>query len=408
MYIKLKTQIPHKEDIKLIKELSKYEPKCRFNHLPLVWKEAKDFLVYDRWGNVFIDFTSGICVTNAGHSNEEVKTIIEKQLLLNQIYTYTFPTEIRRDYLKELIKFTPSFCEKAFLLSAGTEACEHAFKLMKLYGKRKNKDIIISFYGAMHGRTLGSELLRGKAKWAGTLIPPIVHLPFPSKKDNFNDIINLYIRNGLNPYKICGIFLETYQGYSAIFYPKKYIQDLVKFARKYEALICFDEVQGGFGRTGKMFNFEHYEVEPDLICVGKGMSSSLPLSGILGRKKLLDIFTDASTTFSTNPICCAAGLANLQEIKRILPSVKRKGNFLFNYLRKYLKGYEINGKGLLAGIITPTVDFATKVCHKTVPKGLLVILTGANSVKIAPPLTIPLDALKEGLEILVKTIKEVE
>ncbi|KKM72105.1 hypothetical protein LCGC14_1423890 [marine sediment metagenome] len=386
----------------IIRTIKRFEARSMHGQLPVIWKTANMDIVTDINNKKYIDFTSGICVTNAGHSNPEICRALFEEVTGGLMHSYTFYNKPRADFLEHLIKNTPDFIEKAFLVSSGTEATECALKLMKLYGRETRKDIIMSFNGAMHGRTLGSEFLKGKERWIGTWFPEIIHLPFPDSKDKFYPDVEWWLVSNIPYRKICGIMIETYQGWSARFYPKKYIQDLVMWCRKHKILVCFDEIQGGMGRTGKLFNYMHYDVEPDLICVGKGFSSSLPLAGVLGKKWILDgpETGSMSSTHSANPLCCAVGLANFKEIQRILPSVSAKGKLLHKELKKIFPNFEINGKGLLAGIITPTEEYATKVCYKAMKKGLLLIKTGLNSIKIAPPLCITKENLLKGLNIL--------
>jgi len=391
----------------VIKTIQRYESRSMHNQLPVVWIRAEDFYIYDENGKRYIDFTSGVCVTNVGHSNKKICDAIAMQLDSGLLYSYNFYNRERAEFLEYLIKHTPKFIEKAFLVSSGTEACECAIKLMRLDGKEKSitkeNKYIISFMGSMHGRTLGAEFLKGEAKWIGSWFPGVINVPFPTEKDKWNEWVN-YL--DINPSKICGIMLETYQGWSARFYPKKYIQDLVKWAKKHKILVCIDEIQGGMGRTGKLFNYIHYDIEPDLVCVGKGFTSGVPMSGVLGRKEILDLPKEGSmsSTYSANPLCCTVGLANFKEILRLLPTVEKKGKILHRELRKIFPKFEINGKGLLAGIITPSTEYATKVCYKAMKKGLLLIKTDKNSIKISPPLSVTIDGLRKGLNILSKII----
>ena len=386
----------------IINTINKYESRSMHGQLSVVWDSALDDKVWDINGKGYIDFTSGICVTNVGHTNDEIiRALCQQSMKLS--HSYTFNTEIKAKFLKFLINNTPSFCEKAFLVSSGTEATEAAVKMMRMYGMkiRRRKRFIISFEGAMHGRTMLAEQLKGRNKdnkWAFEKeAPEICWLNFPNKEDNFNPEELFY-----SPQDIAGIIIETYQGWSARFYPKKYIQNLVKWCKKNNILVCFDEIQGGMERTGKLFNYMHYKVEPDLICVGKGFTSSLPMAGVIGRKEILDTPEEGSmsSTHSANPLCCAVGLVNFKEILRILPSVKSKGDLLHKRLKEIFPDCEINGKGLLAGIVTGSEEYATKVCYKAMKKGLLLIKTGRESIKIAPPLIISKKNLEKGLQIL--------
>ena len=320
-YAKVVTKLPHKADLKLLSDINKYEANSMQGQIPLIWDSAKGFLVKDRHGNQFLDFTSGIAVANCGHGNNDIMNAIRSKINRPLVHSYTFGTEIRYKFLKELVDiYYPK--GKAFLVSAGTEATEVAVKLMRRYGISHKKEMIgiVSFKGAMHGRTSISENLKGdsfqtsKDGWANRDNSILnINPPFDSEKFNYKHIPD--IKN------ICGIIIESYQGWSARFYNKKYMQDLVKYCKENNILVCFDEIQGGFGRTGKMWAWEHYNIpQPDLICFGKGVSSSVPLSGVLGRKDILDILEvgGMSSTHSANPISCAAGLSNLQYLKNTI------------------------------------------------------------------------------------------
>jgi 4-aminobutyrate aminotransferase-like enzyme len=393
-YIKLYTLIPNKQDVKEYEMFNKFEARSMHGQLPVIWDSAKDFLVYDRHGNRFIDFTSGICVANVGHGNKEILDSIDYCLKKPILHSYTFPTEVRFAFLKELIE--TCYPEgKAFLVSAGTEATEVAIKLMRMYGVKTNRKRICSFEGAMHGRTLLAEQLKGnEEEWIDNS-DYIEQLIFPENNEEFSSSL-------ISP-DVCGIIIETYQGWTAQFYPKQYIQDLVKWAKENDILVCFDEIQSGLGRTGKLWAWEHYEIEkPDLICFGKGISSSVPLSGVVGRADLLDLpeVGSMSSTHSANPISCATGLANLFELRdrNLIEEAERKGKIIENELHN--TQYTINCKGLVAAILTATEEEATRIVWECFKKGLLTIWTHKNSIKLAPPLSIKDEALMEGLQII--------
>ena len=205
-----------------------------------------------------------------------------------------------------------------------------------------------------------------------------------------------------------------------VFYPKKYVQLLAKICKKNNILIAFDEMQAGFGRTGKNFGFEHYGVKPDLICCGKGMGGGIAVSGVIGKKKILDLpeIGNMSSTNSANPIDCSEGLAVLEEIKtkNLIKNTKKKGKILLAELKKIKDLYpyaikEINGEGLIAAIIfketkAKKINLILKqLVEKCMSEGLLLVYTGRESIKIGPPLTITIDALIEGIKVLEKNIK---
>ena len=216
--------------------------------------------------------------------------------------------------------------------------------------------------------------------------------------------------------------LETFQGWGAIFYPKDYVLYIKEFCKKNKILLSFDEMQAGFGRTGKNFGFQNYNVIPDLIACGKGMGGGLPLSGVIGKKEIMDLpsIGNMSSTHSANPMVCAAGAAVIDEIKKndLLVEVIRKGKILHETLTIIKTKYPdfisfIFGEGLIAAIIfkknTMVEDintFTSKIAERCMQKGLLVVHTGRESIKIGPPLTITENALKEGLSVLDESINE--
>ena len=439
-YRKINTAIPAQETLKVLLDLEKYESRSMHGQLPIVWDKAEDFQVYDVCGNCWIDFTSTIFVANTGHANPQITSVLQRTINRKLLHTYTFAHEMRALFLKKLIEITPDQYEKAFLLSAGTEATECAVKLMRMHGQTisPTKLGIISFQGAMHGRTMGTEMLKGdpsQSAWIGYRDPNMHNLPFPypwtakysfGKKYDwakcFSEDMNALKSKGLNFDNIAGFMIESYLGWGAIFYPVEYIKALVDFAKEHGCLITFDEIQGGFGRTGKLFVYQHYDVEPDLLCLGKALSGSLPLSAVIGSQKIMDLpeFGSMSSTHSANPLCCAAGLANLETLEsgNLISESARKGGILHQRLSELKKKYAdriswIFGKGLLAGILfkdsetgEPNGFYASRVCEKAMQKGLLLVHTGRESIKIGPPLTIPDEALEEGLDVFDEAIAE--
>jgi 4-aminobutyrate aminotransferase / (S)-3-amino-2-methylpropionate transaminase / 5-aminovalerate transaminase len=434
----IKTAIPTPGTREVLERLDLCESRSMHGQLPLVWDRAEDFSVFDAAGNCWIDFTSTIFVANVGHSNPKVTNAMQ-DVLNRPIYScYAYANETRANYLEKLIEFSGPPFEKAFLLSAGTEATEAALKLMRMYGQKKSKRRcgIICIEGNWHGRTQGAQMMSSnleQKEWIGYQDMDIHHIPFPyprvlngSSPEDFlkESLLNLTLK-GIDLKKdICGFMLETFQGWGAVFYPKEYVQAIENVCGNNDILLSFDEMQSGFGRTGKKFGFEHYEVTPDLICCGKGMGGGVPLSGVIGRAEIMDLpsIGNMSSTHSANPMVCAAGLAVINELeeRNLIEEASRKGKLLLNKLNEIQKSFpkrisQIHGNGLVAAVLfrnpeTNEADglFTSRVAELCMQKGLLVVHTGRESIKIGPPLTITDDALLEGIDILVESITELE
>lgn len=434
---RIQTAVPAPGTEEILSRLDRYESRSMHGQLPLVWDRAKDFTIFDSAGNQWIDFTSTIFVANVGHSNPQVSKAINATLN-NSVYScYAYGNEIRAQYLEKLIKFAGKPFEKAFLLSAGTEATEAALKLMRMYGQKQNKRRrgIICIEGNWHGRTLGSQMMSSnlvQRDWIGYQDPDIHHIPFPYAWVLGGDSSEAFLENGLKRLvdsgvdlsnDICGFMLETFQGWGAVFYPTAFVKAIEIICRKNNILLAFDEMQAGFGRTGSKFGFQHYGVTPDLIACGKGMGGGVSLSGVFGRAEIMDLpdIGNMSSTHSANPLVCAAGIAVIEEIENnnLIDESARKGEVLFNALHE-LQALcpshieRVMGKGLIAAVIfrdpetgNPDSLFASRVAELCMQKGLLVVHTGRESIKIGPPLTISDEALLEGVEVLGEAILEI-
>jgi 4-aminobutyrate aminotransferase / (S)-3-amino-2-methylpropionate transaminase / 5-aminovalerate transaminase len=433
---RINTAIPCPGTKELLSDLAKYESRSMQGQLPVVWDKAEEYSVYDIAGNKWIDFTSTIFVTNVGHANPHVVKSIEDVMNKPLLHTYAYANKYRIEYLKKLIEFTNGDFEKAFLLSAGTEATEAGLKLMRMYGEKKKKNTpgIICIEGNWHGRTLGAQMMssnKEQKKWIGYQDEFIHYLPFPYEwdlhgktgKEFFVDSLKKLQSDGIDLEKdVCGIMLETFQGWGAVFYPMDYVVAVKEICIRNNILLAFDEMQAGFGRTGKRFGYEHYQVKPDLICCGKGMASGVPLSGVLSSAEIMDLpeTGNMSSTHSANPLVCAAGLATLEELEsgELISEAERKGSIFHDKLMQLKIKYPryisyINGKGLVAAVLfqipetkTPNSQLASDISLKCMQKGLLVVHTGRESIKLAPPLSISEEAMIEGLEVFEEAIKE--
>jgi 4-aminobutyrate aminotransferase/(S)-3-amino-2-methylpropionate transaminase len=431
------TPIPHPDSIPTLEKLRQFEPQSMRGQPPLVWERAEDIYVYDKYRNQWIDWTSGVLVTNCGHGAPEVRQAIIDQANSGLLHNFIFPSEERAELAEALVRVAPQGLEKVFLLTTGSEATECAIKLARANGIRCGGTKKITIIGAergFHGRTLGAQQaggIPGLKAWIVNEDPAIIQVPFPdgfwTRDTRFELFLDTLTKRGITPEQVAGVLFETYQGVGPDFAPVDYIRRLRAWCTANQIVLIFDEVQSGFGRTGKFWAFEHYGVDPDLICCGKGISSSLPLSAVIGRTEIMDQFPPGSmsSTHTGNPVCCAAALASLRKIlsANLTGNAASLGPVLAAGLAEIQREHpavvgHYTCRGLVAGLQMvkaadrqPDHDLAHKVIERAFHKGLLLFApVGAwgQTVKIAPPLTITQEALIEGLSVLSEAVAEAE
>lgn len=421
----------------MLESLHELELRAMQGQPPVVWDRAEGFQIYDPAGNCWIDWSSGVLITNAGHSHPDVLKAIHEQTDAKMIASYMFPNAARARLAKRFSELLPEGHRKVFLLSTGSEAVECAIKLCRTHGIKvggRKKNVVVSFEKAFHGRTLGAQQAGGipaLKEWIVNLDAGFVQVPFPdgfrTPDTSFDFFLKCLTDQGVDAANICGVILETYQGGSAAFAPVEYMQQLRKWCDGHRILLVCDEVQAGFGRTGTMWGFEHYGIVPDLSTWGKGISSSLPLAAVAGRPDVMDLHPPGSmsSTHSGNPVCCAAALASLEVVVREnLPAqAARKGAVLHARLQAMASKFPeigiVDGKGLVAGVACikpgtahnePDADLAWDIVERCWHKGLLMFCPvgfGGATVKICPPLVISDEALAESLDVFEETFAEV-
>lgn len=433
-YRRIRPPLPAPVTQDLLADSLKYEPCSMQGQPPIVWERAEGFSVFDAAGNRWIDFSSGVLVANAGHGRREIADAIVKQAQSRLLHNYCFPNQPRVALARKLCKLVPAPLKKAFLMSTGSEATECAIKLMRTHGRTIDaaKDVIVSFTHAFHGRTLGAQMIGGipaLKEWIGHLDPGMVQVAFPDgfryTDISFEGFLRQLKQLGIGPERVAGVITETYQGGGASFGSPKYFQQMRQWCDENRVVLTFDEVQAGFGRCGRMWGFEHYGVVPDLMCLGKGISSSLPVSAVVGRPELMDLYPPGSmtSTHTGNPICMAAALANIDLIlkENLVENAARVGEVLHTELWKQLKPFDerigaIHGKGLVAGVHViagnsqaPDRDLARKIVWRAVGAGLMLfspVGLDGGTIKIAPPLCITADAVTEGVGVLAEAFAE--
>ena len=433
----IKTKMPVPESLEIFKTLADSEPQSMMGQPPVVWDKATGFQIYDKWGNRWIDWSAGVLITNAGHGRKRIIKGLRKVLDQKLLATYVFVHEKRAELTKMLQEISPDPSNyQVFILCTGSEAVENCIKLAKTYALEKhgpNKKYLVSFNHAFHGRTLGSQLaggMPGLKKWIIDGDRTFVQVPFPDGYKNEDTSFDLFLSSleeqGIKPEDIAGVLTETYQGVGPDFLPVEYAQKLEAFCKANDIVTIYDEVQSGFGRTGKMFAYEHYGITPDLVACGKGISSSLPISAVIGRKDIMGLYAPGSmtSTHSASPLPVVSAIENLKIIKKekLVKKSKKLGKILESGLVKIQSKYPdvlgcVQSKGLVAGIQVvkkgtkePDPETAVKINEKCFHMGLLMFAPvgiGGECLKISPPLVITKEALIEGINTLEVACEEI-
>ncbi len=424
---RIQSALPHPASIPLLEKMEHYEARSMHGQPPVIWHRAHRYTVEDPYGNRWIDLSSGVLVANAGHGRSWVRAAMADQLERGLHHCYCFPHEARAALSEKLVQVTPASMEKAFLLTTGSEAIECAIKISRRHGTSQGgnrKKRIISFQNAFHGRTLGSQMAGGipalKA-WIQQEDPTFVQVPFPDGYQNeetrFESFLGALSERSVTTDEIACVLLETYQGATASFAPVEFMQALREWCTSHQIVLVLDEVQAGFGRCGKWFGFEHYRIEPDLMCCGKGISSGMPLSAVLGKAELMDQFGhgEMTSTHSGNPICCRAALAGIEIIE--WENLVENSNQLGQFQQEFLQGLKeearcigvVHGKGLVSGIRfvkpgtkEPDGELAHRITQRCYENGILTFAPvgpGGGTIKINPPLCIDQAAIEEALGI---------
>jgi 4-aminobutyrate aminotransferase len=402
----------------------------RLPFFPLVIKEASAEFIRDYDGNEWIDFLSSACVANTGHGHPYIVEKIKEQL--NQLVHYN-PAYASHEKLislsEELIRITPgNFPKRVTYGLSGGDANDTAIKLARSFTKKSK---IIAYSRSYHGNTYGalsaSAVSLPMRRNMGPLLPDIFHVPFPDvyrSKLGYQDecdrcihAIELLFETVCPPEETAAILIEPIQGDSGIIVPpKNYIDRLKELCQKNNILIIADEVQSGFARTGKWFASEHLNLEPDLIVLGKGIASGLPLSAVVGRSEILQSWDPPAGAFSlaANPLSCAAALATIDVIENenLLERANDLGSYTINRFQQMKERFEIigdiRGKGLMLGIDLvkdretriPNHVAAAKISWRCWEKGVFLTFFSGSVLRIAPPLTIQMKNLETGLKVI--------
>lgn len=437
----IRTDLPGPKARRILAQSRQYEPRSMSEQVPLVWGRAEGVWVWDVDDNRFLDFTSGVLVANVGHSHPELVAAMRDQAD-RVVNSYDFPNEYRPLLAERLVEITPPNLDKAFLLTTGSEATEAAIKVARKY---TGKYEIVAFEGAFHGRTYGALSLGGKRSGAGNAgfgpyLPGVVHAPFPYAYrclycrdkgarcdmtcfDGFEHVIETHSEGS-----IAAVITESYQGGAgSIIPPLSWMRRLEQWCRDRDVLLIVDEVQASFGRTGKLFGFEHYGITPNLLCLGKGISSGVPVAALVGESRILDTLGPGtlSSTHGGNAFCSRVALKNIEIIlrDRLWENAAAMGEVLLDGFRSIAEAHpwigDVRGQGLVLGLEIvrdpesrrPDAQRTAALVRNCYERGLLLIAPIGmydNVIRIAPPLVLTRGEAMQGLDLFADAARAVD
>ncbi|HTK87356.1 MAG TPA: acetyl ornithine aminotransferase family protein [Nitrospiraceae bacterium] len=406
---------------------------------PLVVQKARGAVVEDVDGNRYLDFTAGIAVVATGHSHPKVLRAIRNQVarFVHMSGTdFYYPSQIK--LAETIAKMAPVHRPaRTFFSNSGAEAVEAAFKLARYHTRRP---LMIAFQGAFHGRTMGALSLTGskavQRRHFAPLVPGVTHVPYPNcyrcpygrtypscEMECVDAIRNVYFKSTVPPDDVAAIIVEPIQGEGGVIVPPpEFLPKLAALAKEFGILLIADEVQTGMGRTGKMFAVEHWRVKPDIMTIGKGIASGLPMGAMVASDEVMNWEAGShANTFGGNPVACEAALATIDLLQQqLIANAAALGAYLLEELEQMKARHrligDVRGKGLMIGIECVR-DHNTKemavaernaIIQGCFKRGLLLLGCGQNVVRLVPPLIIAKRDADVAVEILDTVFSEVE
>lgn len=369
-------------------------------------EKAEGSYIYGKDGRAYLDFVAGVSANTLGHSHPKVVNAIKEQadkylhVMVYGEYAQEKPVELCR----LLSEATPEPLEVTYLVNSGAEAIDGALKLAKRYTGREE---IISMKNSYHGNTHGALSVSGNEfhkREFRPLLPMISFIEF-NNEEEFSKITE----------KTACVIAETIQGAAGFLTPSQnYFKNLKKRCEEVGALLILDEIQPGFGRTGKLFSFEHYDMVPDILVMGKGMGGGVPVGAFMSSAEIMKSLQHSPklghiTTFGGNPLIAAASFATLKEVleSSLMNEVEEKEK-LFRELLVHPKIKKVNGRGLMLAVELESPEYTLDVAKRCMEKGLIVFwqLYRNEFMRISPPLTISKEEIKKGCEIILEALKE--
>lgn len=377
-----------------------------YGRLDLVITHGEGVYLYDKDNNKYLDFTSGIGVNSLGYGNKKWIEATTNQIKTLAHVSNIFHTEPGAKVAKKLTEAAKM--SKVFFANSGAEANEGAIKLARKYSYEKygeGRSTILTLVQSFHGRTITTLKATGQEKFHKYFYP-------------FTEGFNYVVANDIDDFKakltndVCAIMLEAIQGEGGVIpLNKDFVQSVVKICKEKDVLVIFDEVQCGIARTGKMFGYNNFNVEADIVSVAKGLGAGLPIGGFLCSSKLEDVLKpgDHGSTFGANPVVCAGAEVVLDELcnEESFNEIVEKGNYVKDLIQSANnpKILAVRGMGLMIGI---KVECSPKdVQLAALKKGLLVLTAGSDTVRLLPPLVISNEDLKKGVDILLDVISNI-
>ncbi|GAA0728888.1 aspartate aminotransferase family protein [Aquimarina litoralis] len=385
-----------------------YQAQTTPHPLAMEISHAEGSYIFATNGTKYLDFVAGVSACSLGHRHLKVVNAIKEQLD-KYLHVMVYGEYIQQPAVtltKLLASLLPDPLEKTYLTNSGTEAIEGSLKLARRVTGRSQ---IIAAKLAYHGNTMGSMSVMGyeeRKQAFRPLIPDVSFISF-NDEDDLKQITN----------KTAGVILETIQGGAGFIIPKNdYLRKVKKRCEEVGALLILDEIQPGFGRTGKLFGFQNYDMTPDIVVMGKGMGGGLPIGAFTASSEMMNQLQDNPklghiTTFGGNPVIAAAALATLEEISQSdLMSETLEKEKLIRSLLVHPLITEIRGVGLMLALITITPDIANEIVLKCQDNGLILfwLLFEPKAVRITPPLTISKEEIKEGCQIILEVLDNIE
>ena len=409
---RLITEVPGPEAMARIERDRKVTSPSLPRAYPFVPRRGAGSVVEDVDGNLFLDLNAGIAVTSTGHTHPRVVAAIQRQA--EELIHYSasdFFLPIYTDVCERLDEIAGmSKPARSFLTNSGTEAVEAGIKLARYATGRQ---YVIAFFGSFHGRSYGSvSLTASKARYRtgfGPLLPGVLHSFF----GDFEYLEEVLFKRLVSPHEVAAIVVEPILGEGGYVLPPegwfRYLRDLCS---RHGILLVADEVQSGMGRTGKMWAIQHFGAEPDILLVGKGIASGMPLGAMVARDDLMTWEIGAhGSTFGGNPLSCAAALATIDLIEDgLVENAERMGSFLLDGLREIQARRplikEVRGLGLMIGIEFQDHDTMIAVEQAAFRRGLLVLGAGDDVVRMCPPLVFRTDQVETALEVFEEAVAE--